>query len=158
MTQPCAYLITFRTYGTWLHGDDRGSVDRMHSAFDTPFLPADPRECRAADHRMTQIAFCLDPRQRHAVRDTITRVCGHHGWELHSLHVGTNHVHACISASELPERVMLALKTWSTRRLRQEKLVTESRRIWSRHGSTKYLWKPEQVVDACRYVEANRVS
>ena len=22
------YLITFRGYGTWLHGDDRGSVDR----------------------------------------------------------------------------------------------------------------------------------
>ena len=25
---PLAYLITFRTYGTWLHGDDRGAVDR----------------------------------------------------------------------------------------------------------------------------------
>jgi hypothetical protein len=22
------FLITFRTYGTWLHGEDRGSVDR----------------------------------------------------------------------------------------------------------------------------------
>lgn len=25
---PLAYLITFRTYGTWLHGDDRYSMDR----------------------------------------------------------------------------------------------------------------------------------
>ena len=25
---PLAYLITFRTFGTWLHGDDRGSMDR----------------------------------------------------------------------------------------------------------------------------------
>src|SRR6185369_556860 len=23
---PLAYLITFRSYGTWLHGDDRGSI------------------------------------------------------------------------------------------------------------------------------------
>jgi hypothetical protein len=25
---PLAYLITIRTYGTWLHGDEKGSVDR----------------------------------------------------------------------------------------------------------------------------------
>ena len=25
---PLAYLKTIRTYGTWLHGDSRGSVDR----------------------------------------------------------------------------------------------------------------------------------
>jgi hypothetical protein len=25
---PLAYLITFRCYGTWFHGDKRGSVDR----------------------------------------------------------------------------------------------------------------------------------
>lgn len=25
---PLAYLLTFRTYGTWLHGDDRTSVKR----------------------------------------------------------------------------------------------------------------------------------
>ena len=31
-----AYFSTFRTYGTWLHGDDRGSTDRSHSDWDTP--------------------------------------------------------------------------------------------------------------------------
>ena len=25
---PLAYLISFRCYGTWLHGDERGSIDR----------------------------------------------------------------------------------------------------------------------------------
>ncbi len=28
---PLAYLITFRTYGTWLHGDPRGSMDRQRA-------------------------------------------------------------------------------------------------------------------------------
>ncbi len=32
---PLAYLITFRTYGTWLHGDERGSVDKNHNKFGT---------------------------------------------------------------------------------------------------------------------------
>jgi hypothetical protein len=25
---PLAYLVTIRTFGTWLHGDERNSVDR----------------------------------------------------------------------------------------------------------------------------------
>jgi hypothetical protein len=27
---PLGYLITFRAYGTWLHGHERGSVDQHH--------------------------------------------------------------------------------------------------------------------------------
>src|SRR5688572_30293307 len=36
---PFGYHITFRAYGTWLHGDSRGSVDRFHNRFGTPRLP-----------------------------------------------------------------------------------------------------------------------
>ena len=30
---PLAYFISFRTYGTWLHGDERGSIDRFHNRY-----------------------------------------------------------------------------------------------------------------------------
>ncbi|MGH9840991.1 MAG: hypothetical protein ACREEM_19730 [Blastocatellia bacterium] len=43
---PLAYLITFRCYGTWLHGDERGSVDRDHNIYRTPFLPRDAKSGR----------------------------------------------------------------------------------------------------------------
>ncbi|MDQ3490280.1 MAG: hypothetical protein M3449_04330 [Acidobacteriota bacterium] len=37
---PLAFLTTFRTYGTWLHGDKRGSIDRFHNVFrDRESLP-----------------------------------------------------------------------------------------------------------------------
>jgi hypothetical protein len=36
---PLGYLITFRSYGSWLHGDRRGSVDRFHNRFGTPRIP-----------------------------------------------------------------------------------------------------------------------
>jgi len=36
---PMAYLITFRSYGTWLHGDKRGSVDRHHNRYGAPLIP-----------------------------------------------------------------------------------------------------------------------
>jgi hypothetical protein len=38
---PLAYFITFRSYGSWLHGDERGSVDRSHNQYGSPFLPHD---------------------------------------------------------------------------------------------------------------------
>ena len=38
---PLAYFITFRAYGTWLHGDERGAVDRRHNDYGTPYLPVD---------------------------------------------------------------------------------------------------------------------
>ena len=36
---PLGYLITFRSYGTWLHGDERGSIDRFHNRYKAPYLP-----------------------------------------------------------------------------------------------------------------------
>ncbi|HEV8590779.1 MAG TPA: hypothetical protein VGQ55_01645 [Pyrinomonadaceae bacterium] len=40
---PLAYLITFRTYGTWLHGDRRGSVDRHgRNVFGAEMIRLDP--------------------------------------------------------------------------------------------------------------------
>ncbi len=39
---PLAYLITFRTYGTWLHGDIRGSVDRFTNTYGTPRVEHKP--------------------------------------------------------------------------------------------------------------------
>ena len=39
---PLAYLITFRCYGTWLHGDKRGSY-RRNSRLLTGVSPIPPR-------------------------------------------------------------------------------------------------------------------
>jgi hypothetical protein len=42
--QPLAYLITFRCYGTWLHGEQRGSTDRRHyNRYGTPDMPVNKR-------------------------------------------------------------------------------------------------------------------
>jgi hypothetical protein len=40
---PLAYLITFRSYGTWLHGDQRGSIDRFHNRYKSPYIEPNPR-------------------------------------------------------------------------------------------------------------------
>ena len=40
---PPAYLTTFHTYGSWLHGEAKSSVERQHNRSDTEFTLPDPR-------------------------------------------------------------------------------------------------------------------
>jgi hypothetical protein len=149
---PLGYFITFRTYASWLHGDERGSVDRTHNRFGTPMLsPYRGRE--AFDQRERAAApFELGGVQIGIVDGAIRAVVVHRGWTLHALNVRTNHAHVVVTASQTPERVMNTLKSWATRRLRESGLVDESQPVWSRHGSTIYLFRPEKMAEKIRYV------
>jgi hypothetical protein len=44
------------------------------------------------------------------------------------------------------------LKSWSTPRMMEAGVLGRGMMAWSGHGSTRYLWKPEAVEVACRYV------
>ena len=56
---PAGYFITFCTYGSRLHGDERGSVDRRNNGWDTETLT--PNQMREAFEKseMTDRAGCL---------------------------------------------------------------------------------------------------
>ncbi|MCG8450724.1 MAG: transposase [Pirellulales bacterium] len=107
---PPAYLITFHTYGSWLHGEAKGSVDRQHNRPTTDFAPADERRVAAMQHRMTSETVILNEAQRKSVEQTIAEVCRHRNWELLAANVRTNHVHVVIAAPVEPEKVMNDLK------------------------------------------------
>jgi len=53
---PLAYLISFRTYGTWLHGDKRGSIDRFHNRYRSPYIPPNEKW-----HRYNQEQLKTEP-------------------------------------------------------------------------------------------------
>lgn len=146
------YLITFRTQGTWLHGDPRGSVDPRHNRPGAPFVAPNPRLMQRDRTRMTSAPVILDDAQRTIVDDVIRGVCAHQRWTLHALHVRTNHVHAIVTAPDRPERIMHAFKARSTRRLVEAGLVTQGTRTWARHGSTRWLNTDATFDAACRYV------
>jgi REP element-mobilizing transposase RayT len=149
---PLAYLLTFRCYGTYLPGDPRGYVNRHHNTPGHAFLAADPRREAAVLRTLPQPPQILDGPARAAVDASIRQSCARAGWTLHALHVRTNHLHAVVSGTEPPERIMGSLKAWATRRLRNDGLVDSQTRPWSRHGSTRWLWTERAVEDACRYV------
>ena len=148
-----AYLITFRTYGTWLHGDGRYSRHRRHAnGYHTPVLapaPAWREESRAA---MGGDAVVLDAASRAIVHSTVHEVCAHRGRGLFAVNARTNHVHVVLSSSCRPEEAMATMKAWCTRRLREAKLLATDARLWAQHGSTRHLWSERDVEGAVRYV------
>jgi hypothetical protein len=77
-----AFLITFRTYGTWLHGDTRGSVDRLHNRYGTPKLSPNPRRQRYEQSLLKQPPVRLSLKQREAAADGIREICKKKDWGL----------------------------------------------------------------------------
>ncbi len=44
-------------------------------------------------------------------------------------------------------------KAYGTRRLRERGLLGEDEPLWTRHGSTKYLWNTADIATAVQYVD-----
>jgi REP element-mobilizing transposase RayT len=150
---PVGFLITFRCYGTWLHGDERGSVDRLHRTYATPMLQ--PSALRREHDRdsLKQPPVTLGSRQRAVIRAAIRETCTIRIWQLWSVNVRTNHIHAVVSANKKPDVVLSALKANATRAMREAGLWTSTLSPWEHRGSKKYLWDEKQLADAIAYVE-----
>lgn len=149
---PLAHFITFRTHGTWLHGDQRGSVDRhSRNGFGADRIGLDPVFSVTMERNMNSEPFLLNSAQRAVAESSIRKVCAIRGYGLIAINVRTNHVHIVVSAGASPRTVMNAFKANATRELRGAGLATTEQAIWSRGGSTKYLWKSRSVEAAVEY-------
>jgi REP element-mobilizing transposase RayT len=146
------YLITFACYGCHLHGDAGGSVDRAHNLPGSRMVEPDTKWVAGARHEMNQPPYLLDEDRQKAVLTSIVARCSNRGWHLLAAHVRTNHVHVLIDAEPKPERVMNDLKSFASRRLNELGFEPADRKRWARHGSTRWLWKREDVLAALAYV------
>jgi REP element-mobilizing transposase RayT len=150
---PLAYLITFRTYGTWLHGDERGSVNRFRNIYGTKSLPH-VLDWQTRNSKKLKIEpVQLNDRQRTCVRMAITACCNLRGWNLMAVNIRTNHVHAVVNIGEKRSSIALnALKANATRELRRTDLWTKETSPWSERGSMRCLWNEKSVSRAIDYV------
>ena len=146
------HLITFACYGCHLHGDAAGSVDRAHNLPGSRLLEARPGRVAAELRKMDQPPYEMDRSRREVVLAALLERCQQRQWTLLAAHVRTNHVHMVVEAEARPERVMNDVKSYASRRLNQMRLDEPARKRWARHGSTRWLWKPEHVSAAIRYV------
>lgn len=146
------YFITFACYGARLHGDESGSVDRRHNLAGSRLLEPDSQRVTAERRAMLQDPYVLDQAGRAAVLAAIQRHCAHRGWNLLAAHVRSNHVHVVVEAETRPERIMNEFKSYASRELNRTGNDGPDRKRWARHGSTRWLWKDEDVSHALRYV------
>ena len=142
--------LTSTTYGTWLPGDERGSVsdhfgpDGRHrnNVYGTEFDSSRPDVYREAGLRMKQNAVWLTAAQATAVLDQFEETCHFRGWTLHATSAAGNHFHVALEAgNESPKKLLDDLKAYATRRLNR----LFRRQEWWTEGGSK---RPKPLFDA----------
>jgi hypothetical protein len=137
---PLAYFITFRSFGTWLHGREQ-LVDRSHNVFGTPKLRADSARHKYNSGLLGQPPVQLNKARRRNIKAAIKETCEVRRWSLWALNIRSIHVHTVVTAPCDPERVLVALKANATRKMREMNCWHSERSPWSRRGSKRRLWK-----------------
>jgi REP element-mobilizing transposase RayT len=150
---PLAILVTFRCYGTWLHGDERGSVDRHNNIYGTPRIPPSLSWEKFNEKLRNRKPVVLNAEQRASVQKAIVETCAIRNWTLHARNVRTNHAHSVIYAGDTsPSRVLSALKANATRQMRQDGCWNSEESPWVEKGSKRLLWNERSVERAVNYV------
>jgi REP element-mobilizing transposase RayT len=150
---PLAYLITFRSYGTWLHGDERGSVDRFHNQYLCPYVAPDWQRVDHSLGRLSHGIVTFAAEQRVSIEAAIRETCVFRRWFLYAINVRTNHVHVVVSIGTAnPGRALNAFKAYATRRMRRNGCWHSERSPWADKGSKRRLWNERSVELAVKYV------
>ncbi|NUO16093.1 MAG: hypothetical protein HUU03_06585 [Planctomycetaceae bacterium] len=92
MRELCGLMLTWTTYGTWLHGDERGAYNRKGDTLKSHYVAPDPRLEDLHRRRMKDNAFILDAAMRKVVRLAIEE-CWNVSEEVH-LELKLARVHA----------------------------------------------------------------
>ncbi|MCK5920935.1 MAG: transposase, partial [Methylococcales bacterium] len=146
--KPLAYFITFTAYGTWLHGDSRKSiVVENHS---TKLIEPQESFLRHEQQKLKHPVVMFDEKMRRAILEAIMERCLWKQWHLYAAHVRSNHVHVIVNSTDPIDKVMASLKAWATRKLRQSGY--DFPKVWTRHGSTKYIFTREKMLEKIHYV------
>src|SRR5262245_4916247 len=149
---PIAFLITFRSYGTWLHGDSRGSVDRFHNRYGTPRLAPNPQRRQYEQRLMSRTPVRLNRLQRKATEDSIRETCKQLNWVLWVVNVRTNHAHSVVTTDGSSKKARAVLKAKATRTMRERGCWKSEKSPWARKGSRIHLWNQRELFNAIDYV------
>jgi REP element-mobilizing transposase RayT len=148
-----AYLLTIRAYASWLHGDERGSVDPKHNQYNTPTLPSSPSLEKAMRSFSTEIPFKMCQNYRDTVLQSVIETCHYNHWHLYAVHVRTEHIHLVVQSNMTKEKTTGKIKCYATKFLKQSHSeLLQRKNFWSRHASTKNIWAPEAIFPALYYV------
>ncbi len=156
---PLAFHITFGTYGTRLHGDERGTVDRSRNRPGDPIIGRNEHWERIERRRLRYDPIILARPQRGLVEGALRSVCEQGGWRFHVAAAQPNHVHLMLTAeagadSKTTRRLV---KRWLSERLNARWPLPDGARWWSTGGSVKWIWDQWYAQSVWDYIDAQRV-
>ena len=114
MAFPLGYHITFGTYGTRLHGDERGTVDRSENQHGDPIIGGNDDWQYVELTRLNWRPIVLSDAERRRVEALLPRVCEQGGWTLHACAAQPDHVHVLVSAERDGKAIRRWMKQWLT--------------------------------------------
>lgn len=148
-----ALFISIRCRGTWLHGDERGSIDRNNNIFGSPRIAPNERWKKYNLENLVGEPVYLDAARRRSVKTAIIDTCEKRGWHLHGHNVRTNHFHIVVgSGAAKPPLVLHAFKANATRQMRQDGVWPFDYTPWVDKGSRRLLWSERSIANALEYV------
>ena len=144
-------LITFRTYGTWLRGDERG-WHRKGALYGDPLETPRPALEAYDKGRMRFKSYRLCKDAGDVVISSLHRLCSRRGWKLLAVSVTETHIHMLVEASGTPRGTLGDAKRCATRGLREAGHIDSERRAWSRGGSAVTLLQSSEVERVRAYI------
>ena len=157
------WLLTWRTYGSWLPGDARGFVspvrDRSgkevcHNIPGTPYDADMPRLERHARNLLKCDPIRLVLAQAEVLIGQFAETAHYREWQLSAVAILENHVHVVVGVPGDPDpaEILGDFKSYGSRALNRRWTRTPSGTWWAESGSRRKLSKPEDALAAIRYV------
>ncbi len=153
---PLAYHITFGTYGTRLHGDPRGTVDRTLNNPGDPIIGADGGWQRIERSRLNFPPVVLSDELRRFADSIVPNLCERGGWTFHACATRPDHVHVLLSTDREGKAVRSWLKRWLGEALCKRWPLPDGAGWWAKGGSVKWVWQDRYFHNVRKYILCQR--
>jgi len=155
---PLAYHITFGTYGTRLHGDPRGTVDRRRNEPEAPIVGRQDAWRRLEAGRLKHPPIVLNESQRRHAESVLPDICKRGGWACRRCACGPDHVHVLLSARTEGAAVRRRLKRWLGEALSARWPLPAGASWWADSGSVRWVWDEEYLRNVANYLQDQRTT
>jgi len=158
-SRPLAHHLTWGTYGTRLHGDERPTVERAHNRYGEATLEYDQHRWfrEAGLLRFPPIAF--DDGRMRVVESLVPTICTRGGWTLFACACGPDHVHVLLDTNGNDAKaVRMWLKRWLGEALSERFALPTGATWWAECGSVKFIFDDRYFGRALPYVLNQRAT
>ena len=156
--QRLALHITWGTYGTRLHGDPRGTVDRYNNEYGEPVLGYDEHRWEREEQKLNFPPVVLTRPQMIYIEQQLPRICDRGHWKHIVGAAGPDHVHEILDSPFDPDTIRRLLKRWLGQALSERWALPDGATWWAECGSIKWIDNERYFDNATRYVRDQRAS